>query len=59
MAGLGEVALDQMVAVFGVEPTQGRIDSDGQLPTGGASQSPKKCDRKDLFFASGEPMFGQ
>ena len=58
MAGLGEVAIDEVAAVFGVEATEGGVDRDGELPTGGTGEAPQEGDREDLFFASGEAVFG-
>jgi len=59
MAGLGEVAIDEVAAVVGVEATEGGVDGDGELATGGAGESPEKGDRQQLFFASGEAAFGE
>jgi len=58
VAGLGEVAVNEVAAVFGVEATEGGVDRDGELPTGGACEAPQESDREDLFFASGEAVFG-
>ena len=58
MAGLGKVLLDEVAAVFGVEATEGGVDRDGELPTGGTGEAPQEGDRKDLFFPSGEAVFG-
>jgi len=59
VAGLGKVALDEVLAVRCIEATEGCIDGDGQGATAGPGQSPKEGDRQKLLFSGGEAMLGQ
>lgn len=42
MGGGGEVAIDQVGAVGGVEASEGCVDRDGEVASGDAGESPEK-----------------
>jgi hypothetical protein len=57
--GEGEIALDNVIAVGGVEATERGIDDGGDGSTGGASEAPEHGGGEELPFASGESVEGE
>ena len=58
MAGMRKVALDQIVAMGGIEPGHGRIDDGRQRPGRCLRQSPEHGDREELFLPLRQPLPG-
>ena len=59
MAGLGEVLIDNQMAMFRVEATEGGIDRDRELSPGNTGKAPQKRDREELLFTRREALDGE
>ncbi len=54
MAGMREVAFDQVLAMGGIEPGHGRIDDGRQRPGRCLGQAPEHGDGEELFLPLGQ-----
>ncbi len=58
MTGLGEVLVNQVAAMAGVEAAERSIDRNGEVAVADAGQCPQEGDCQELFFSGREAMFG-